>query len=231
MPVQRQAQPNATYVIAIDGPAAAGKGTVAKLLASDLGLAYLDSGKIYRTIALRADAAGVEPDDDVGMRRIAAELHYSDFAGLENLSGKAGRLAAKFAAYPNVRTDAVEIQRRVAAEELTSRPGIVIDGRDIGTVVFPDAFVKLYVTASPEARAKRRHSELVARGEEVTLEQVLQDLNERDHRDSARATAPLIQAADAVLLDTTEMTIDDAADAARRIVEAARARWEQSRSG
>ncbi len=222
----KQPQP---FVVAIDGPAAAGKGTIAKLLAAELNFGYLDSGKIYRAIAVDADRAGISPDRLEGLERIAENLHLSDFSRIELTSGKAGRLAALYAGQPAVRRLSVDLQRRIAHEQLGRRGGLVVDGRDIGTVVFPDAPVKLFVTASPEARSARRHTELTGRGEQVSLEEVHRDLIERDHRDANRDLAPLVAAPDAELLDTTEMTIEQAADAARRIVEAARARWERSR--
>ena len=210
-------------VVAIDGPAAAGKGTIAQSLAAELGFAYLDSGKIYRALALKADRLGVPETDPDGMRGVAESLGYRDFQDPDTSSSNAARLAARYASSPIVRGLAVGIQRRVAQEALTTRPGIVVDGRDIGTNVFPDAPVKIYVTASLPARAKRRHKELVRRGEDVSFAEVLQDLEKRDHADATRLLHPLRRAEDAVLLDTSEMSIEAAFDAARRIVEAARA--------
>lgn len=204
--------------IAIDGPAASGKGTLARRLAAHYGLPHLDTGLTYRAVAQAMLAAG-DPFDD---ERVAAERAGSlDLGALDRdaLSmHEIGEAASRVAVLPAVRRALVEAQRRFASGE----PGAVLDGRDIGTVVLPGATVKLYVTASPEMRAKRRHDEMVSRGrDDATFVDVLEDLKARDARDADRADSPLRQAGDAHLLDTTTMGISDALERARSIVDAA----------
>ena len=213
------------FVIAVDGPAASGKGTVASRLAAEFDLPYLDTGTLYRAVGVAVTAAGGSPDDAVAAEAAARALRLDAIDPAAIRSAGAGEAASQVAAHPGVRAALVALQRGFAG-----RPGgAVLDGRDIGTVIAPDAPAKLYVTASPEARARRRQRQLEAQGETLTYEAVLADIRRRDARDSEREAAPLVRANDAALLDTTEMSISEAADAARRIVEAARARWEQSR--
>ena len=212
------------FVVTVDGPAASGKGTIATRLAGDLGLPVLDTGLLYRAVGVLAQRAAVDLDDAVACARLAQDLSAETLADPDFRTRGAGEAASRVAVHAAVRAALLALQRDFAA-----RPGgAVLDGRDIGTVIAPEAPAKLFVTARPEVRAERRWKQLVAQGEAVELADVLEDIRRRDARDSGRAAAPLVQAPDAVLLDTSEMTIDQAADAARRIVEAARARWEIS---
>jgi cytidylate kinase len=213
------------FVIAVDGPAASGKGTIASRLAAEYGFPFLDTGLLYRAVGVAVLDAGGDPSDPSAAEAAAREL---DLAALDSArlgDRTAGEAASQSAAHPGVRAVLRQLQRDFAAQE----PGAVLDGRDIGTVIAPDAAAKLFVTATPETRAERRWRQLTGRGETLTFEDMLEDIRRRDARDSGRADAPMVMAEDAVLLDTTEMTIEQATDAARRIVEAARARWEASR--
>jgi cytidylate kinase len=170
---------------------------------------------------------GGDPADAATAEAVARRLDPSQLEDPAFRTREAGEAASLAAAHPGVRTALRQFQQRFAQRE----PGAVIDGRDIGTVIAPDAPAKLFVTASPEVRAERRFKQLRGQGEQVTYDDILADIRRRDERDSARAASPLVQAADAALLDTTQMSISQAADAARRIVEEARARWEASRQG
>ena len=205
----------AALVIAVDGPVAAGKGTLARRLAERLGLHHLDSGLLYRATAARVLEAGGDPADPATAERAARSLEETDLARGDLRAEAVAAAASVVAAQPAVRQAVLDYQRGFAARP----PGAVIDGRDIGSVVCPDAAVKLFVTASAQERARRRHAELVARGEAASLAAVLADLTERDRRDSTRATSPLVQADDAVLLDTTDLDADGALQAALDIVE------------
>jgi cytidylate kinase len=201
-------------VIAIDGTFASGKGTLGKGLAAHYDLPYLDTGKLYRATAKRVlDAGGDVANPDDG-ERAAKALRAEDLSDPILKSGPIGAAASKVSVHPPVRAALLAFQRDFAAK------GGVLDGRDIGTVICPDADVKLYVTASAEIRAMRRHAELSGYGETHTLDDVLAQLIERDTRDSTRATAPLKPAEDAHLLDTTELGIEDALAAAIRICDA-----------
>jgi cytidylate kinase len=202
-------------VIAVDGPAASGKGTLARRLASHYGLSYLDTGSLYRATALAVMLAGGEPSDEAAAVEAAQTLDPARFTDEQLRSTGAGEAASKGAAIPAVRTALLELQRSVAS----TLPGAVLDGRDIGTVVCPDADAKLFVTAAPETRAQRRHLEHLGRGDDITYEEVLADIRRRDERDSGRAVAPLVPAADAHLLDTTELGIEAAFQAALDLVE------------
>ena len=215
------------FVIAVDGPAASGKGTVASGLARLYSLPYLDTGLLYRAVGHAVTASGDDLGDPTVAARAARRLDPHDLEDPVLRTREAGEAASRVAVHAGVRAALLDFQHAFAARE----PGAVIDGRDIGTVIAPDAPAKLFVTARPEVRAERRWRQLLGQGETVRLDEVLADIRLRDERDSARSAAPLVQAADAVLLDTSEMTIDEAADAARRIVEAARARWEASQKG
>jgi CMP/dCMP kinase len=196
-------------VIAVDGPSASGKGTLAKRLAAHFRLPHLDTGLLYRAVGWRAQNTGEAPAD-VAARLIAADL---DDPVLR--SDEAGQQASKVGAIPEVRANLLKFQK-----EFSSRaPGAVLDGRDIGTVICPDAPVKLFVTASPEARADRRYQELRARGVDTIKPRVLAEMAERDRRDSERAAAPLRAAPDAWLLDTTEMNADAVFAAAVAFIE------------
>ena len=199
-------------VIAIDGPAASGKGTVAQAVAEALRLHYLDSGSLYRLVALKAAREGVAATDAPGLAALARSLDAafdhqrivldgSDVTG--ELRGEpVSAAASRIAVFPAVREALVGRQRTFRRP-----PGLVADGRDMGTVVFPDAVLKIYLMASAEVRAGRRYKQLIEKGNSVTLEGLLLDIRERDARDSARAAAPLKAAADALILDTTDLTI------------------------
>lgn len=209
-------------IVAIDGPVAAGKGTLARRLAAELGFAYLDSGTLYRATASRVLREGGDPADAARAARAAAALTQADLAAPDLRAETVSQGASKVAAIPAVRAALLDWQRAFARRPPGGQAGAVLDGRDIGTVVCPDAQVKLFVTAAPEVRARRRWQELAARGDAVTEAEVLADLRERDARDASRAVAPLRPAADAHLLDTTEMGIDAAFRAALAIVAAGR---------
>jgi cytidylate kinase len=213
------------FVIAVDGPAASGKGTIAEGLGAACGLPVLDTGLLYRAVGLAVLAAGGDPDRPADA---LAQAEALDFAALDAgalRTREAGPAASRVAVHPKVRERLRAFQRAFAAQT----GGAVIDGRDIGTVIVPDAPAKLYVTAEPSVRAHRRWLQLSAAGDTVSEAEILADIVHRDRVDAERADSPMRPAADAVLLDTTDMTIEAAADAARRIVEAARARWEPSR--
>jgi len=206
------------FVIAVDGPAASGKGTIATRLAALDGYPVLDSGLLYRAVGVRLLAEGGDLSDMAHATRVAETLDPATLENPEVRTRAAGEAASRVAAYTPVREALRAFQRSFAAQE----PGVVIDGRDIGTVIAPHAAAKLFVTASPEVRATRRWKQLTGQGEDVTFEDILADIRIRDERDSARSDSPMVIADDAVLLDTTEMDIDRAFDAARRIVETAR---------
>ena len=196
-------------IIAIDGPAAAGKGTLARRLAKKFGLHHLDTGMIYRAVGVKALERGLDPV-------VAAEGLLPQDLGHPGLrEERAGRAASEVAAIPAVRAALLEFQRRFAA----APPGAVLDGRDIGTVVCPQAEIKLFVTASLEKRAERRWKELLAKGEPAIAERVLQDMRERDARDAARDVAPLVPAADAVLIDTSLLDEEAAFHLACSVIE------------
>ncbi len=203
-----------SLVVAIDGPVAAGKGTLAKELARHFGFAYLDSGLLYRATAARLLRQKADPADPALAEAAARALTPADLAAPELRSEVVGGGASIVAAIPPVRAALLDYQRDFARKPPGGEPGAVLDGRDIGTVVCPDARVKIFVTASDEVRAGRRHRELVARGETVSFDQVLADLRERDARDAARTVAPLKPALDAHLLDTSNLAIEAAFRAA-----------------
>jgi CMP/dCMP kinase len=209
------------FVIAVDGPAASGKGTIATQLGKAFDLPVLDTGLLYRCVGVMVKKAGESLDDQDAATAAAALLTADQLDDPALRTREAGELASQVAVHPHVRDALLDFQRTFACQE----GGAVLDGRDIGTVIAPDAPAKLFVTASPEVRAERRWKQLKAQGERVSLANVLADIRRRDARDGGRDAAPMKPAPDAVLLDTSEMTIDHAADAARRIVEAARAKW------
>ena len=210
---------NADLVIAVDGPAASGKGTVAARLGRAYGLPVLDTGLLYRAVGVAASRAGIDPDDSEAVARVAGAIDLMALDDPAFRTREAGELASRVAIHPGVRA-----ALNAAQVGFARRPGgAVLDGRDIGTVIAPWAPAKIFVTARPEVRAERRWRQLTAQGESVSLADVLGDIRRRDARDGGRADAPMARAPDAVLLDTSEMAIDHAADAARRIVEAARA--------
>jgi cytidylate kinase len=206
-------------IIAIDGPAASGKGTIARQIAAVYGLQHLDTGLLYRAVAKAVLDAGYQPDDVERAIEAAIALDPTKFQDTALKSQVITEAASVVAAIPQVRQALMNYQREFA----TRPPGAVLDGRDIGTVIAPGADVKLFVVASPEVRATRRVLELQARGETGDEQEVLADLLRRDQRDSRRTAAPLMQAPDAHLLDTTHLGIDAAFRAAVDIIEAVRA--------
>lgn len=201
-------------VIAVDGPAASGKGTIARALARHFDLPHLDTGTLYRAVALHLLRWGGDPESEFAALRACDEI--GGLADDPDLRSEAvGGIASRISAYPGVRQALLQRQRDFAEQP----SGAVLDGRDIGTVIAPDASVKLFVTASTEVRAHRRLSELLARGLHGHLADVLIDIHARDERDSQRSAAPLVRAADALLLDTSKLDRDSAAAEAIRLVE------------
>lgn len=209
-----------SFVIAIDGPAASGKGTLARRLAAHYGFRHLDTGLTYRAVAHALLTAGAPLDDEAMAARAAMAVRFDDL-DRETLSRhEAGEAASKVAVMPSVRRILVDKQRDFARVP----PGAVLDGRDIGTVVSPDANVKLYVTASAEERARRRQEEISGRGNAAEYDRILDDIRRRDARDTGRTDSPLRPAPDAHLLDTSEMDIEAAFLAAKRLVDEALAK-------
>lgn len=190
------------FIIAIDGPTASGKGTLARRMGEALGFKVLDTGLLYRSVGLAVVQAGGDPANPAHAVPAAQALALTKLRDDNEIrSDLAGQYDSQCSTIPGVRAALLEFQRKFAQME----PGAILDGRDIGTVICPDAPLKLYVTASPEARAMRRHHELQSRGKEISFEQVLADIKARDDRDMNRAIAPLRPATDAIILDTTEM--------------------------
>ncbi|MBK7661325.1 MAG: (d)CMP kinase [Betaproteobacteria bacterium] len=204
-------------VIAIDGPSASGKGTVAERVAAALGFHYLDSGALYRLVALEALASGTPLEDGSALARLAAGLDVAFAGGRIRLAGMdvtdalreeaVGTAASRVAAHPPVRQALLERQRRFCEP-----PGLVADGRDMGSIVFPQAPLKVFLTAEVGIRAERRHKQLMEKGMYVKMADVVEELRQRDARDSARPVAPLKHYPDALFLDTTHLTIADAVD-------------------
>jgi len=206
-------------IITIDGPAASGKGTIARRVAEHYRLPHLDTGLLYRGVAIRLLDRGHALDDGTAAAAAARELDLASLDAKRLRQRSIGEAASRVAVFPEVRAALLKLQK-----DFAHRPeGAVLDGRDTGTVIAPEADVKIFVTASAEMRAARRLRELAAKGEEMTLDAVLAAIRERDRRDSERAVAPLKPAADAVLLDTTDLDIEAAFRAALSIVEVARA--------
>ena len=204
-------------IIAIDGPAASGKGMLARRIADHYGYAYLDTGLLYRAVACRLNAEGAAIDDEEAATRAARGLSQDDLRREDLRQRHAGEAASIVAAMPGVRKALVAFQRHFAQ----TPPGAVLDGRDIGTVVCPDAEVKLFVTASLEERARRRWKELGASGSEAQYRDIEEDLRARDERDANRAVSPMRQAGDAHLLDTTNLDIETAFLAAIDLIDGA----------
>ena len=216
--------------IAIDGPAGAGKSTVARAAAKELNFLYVDTGAIYRTVALAVDRLGIDPGDGEAVARGLAALkirmdhgpagELRMFLGEEDVSKglreyRVSALASKVSALPQVRAFLLDFQRQLAQEN-----NVIMDGRDIGTVVLPRAEVKVFLTAAPEARARRRLLELELRGQQADYETILKEIVQRDKQDRERAAAPLKQAEDAVLLDTTQLNLEQSVEALLKIVRA-----------
>jgi CMP/dCMP kinase len=205
-------------IIAIDGPAASGKGTLAKLVANHFGLPVLDTGLLYRAVARDLTLRGHKLDDPWAGAALAKSLDPASLEDPALRGAKAGDAASVAAKIPQVRAALLGFQRAFAAQ----KPGAVLDGRDIGTVICPHADVKIFVTATPEIRARRRFGEIEARGEAISYEQVLADIVERDARDAGRGAAPMKRAEDAHLLDTSEMDIRSVFNAAVGLIEGKR---------
>jgi cytidylate kinase len=203
-----------SFVVAIDGPTASGKGTLARRLAERLGFAHLDSGLLYRAVGQALLRAGKDPADAVAAEAAARALDPARLDDPDLRSEAASRAASKVAALPGVRAALLDFQRRFAATPPGGRPGAVIDGRDIGSVVCPGAQAKIFLDAGVEVRAARREKELRQRGAPIIEGAVLRDLQERDARDRNRAVSPLVRAGDAFVLDTTDMDADEAFDKA-----------------
>ena len=213
--------------IALDGPSGAGKSTVAKALAKKLGIIYVDTGALYRTVGLYVRNQGVSKEDEEKVISLLPEIDLGmEFINGEQIvtlngtnvgdtirTGEIAMYASRVSAIPEVRSFLLETQRKIAREN-----SVVMDGRDIGTVILPDAEVKIFMVASPEARAKRRYLELIAKGENCTLESVLEDIVTRDHNDSTRKTAPAIPAEDAVMLDNSDLDIEGTVNAVIDII-------------
>ena len=217
-----------SIAIALDGPAGAGKSSIAKRAAKALGYIYVDTGALYRTIGLAAMRAGVEPQpsDEVDslLSRITVSLEFNEqgeqvvLLDGEDVSSlirtpEASMMASKISAVPSVRAYLLDLQRDMAKTH-----NVIMDGRDIGTVVLPDAKIKIFLTASPEARAERRYKELVEKGTDTTFEEVLRDVKERDYNDSHRAIAPLKPADDSILVDTTELDFEQSVEAIINVI-------------
>lgn len=202
-------------IIAVDGTLASGKGTVARGIARTFGLAHLDTGALYRAVAVELLKAGADPGDTEAAADAAKTLDPQRIDQAAIRTAEAGAAASVVAAQPAVRAALFDLQRRFAEQP----GGAVLDGRDIGTVVCPDADVKFYIDAEPRVRAERRWRELVASGDTVQLEDIARQLAERDQRDASRETAPLMRAEDAVLLDTTHLSIDATLAEAVRIIQ------------
>jgi cytidylate kinase len=204
-------------VIAVDGPAASGKGTIAKALARHYNLPFMDTGKLYRACGLAVRLGGHDPYDADAAADAARHIDTTLLDDPDLMSSLNSDYASIVSSHPSVRAALFETQRAFAGQP----GGAVLDGRDIGTVIAPDATAKLFVTASPEVRALRRHTELAGRGGDQTLDDVMADIAARDARDSGRSAAPLKRAEDAALLDTTELGIDAAVQRAIALVEIA----------
>ena len=204
-------------IIAIDGTLASGKGTIARAVAGAFDLPYMDTGRLYRATGVSALKVGVAFDDPEALAALASNIDLSEFDEAALRTGEAGQAASKVAAIREVRAALVDLQRRFANQP----GGAVLDGRDIGTVICPDADVKLWIDADVAERARRRTKELNAAGNPISVAQMTADLIERDTRDKARKTAPMKKADDAVLIDTTDLSIDAAVETALRLVKAA----------
>ena len=207
-------------IIAIDGTLASGKGTIARRLSDLFALPHMDTGRLYRATGVAAMNAGADLTDAKAIAEIASKLEPSLFTEAELRTAEAGLAASKVAVLSEVRAALLELQRNFAHQPT----GAILDGRDIGTVVCPEADVKLWIDADVEVRAQRRHAELKAAGDTITLDELTAQLRERDERDRNRKDAPMVAAADAILIDTTDLTIDAAVNRARAAVDKANSR-------
>lgn len=217
-----------SYSIAIDGPAGAGKSTIAKLLAEKMNYIYVDTGAMYRAMAVYFSQNHVNPEDEreinAAVLNVDITIGYIDGVQQVILNGdnitsllrteETGKMASKISKYASVRTKLVDLQRRLAA-----RANVIMDGRDIGTTVLPDAFVKIYLTASSDARARRRFDELTAKGASCDFDEIRTDIEKRDAQDMNREISPLRQAEDAVLVDTSELSIGEVVDTITEMIE------------
>ncbi len=205
-------------IIAIDGPAGSGKSTIAKLLAKELGFTYIDTGAMYRAVALKIKRLGIDPDNkesvinvlkktDIKLKTNKEVKVFLDGEDVSSLirTEEIGKIASKIARYPEVRKILVKMQRKIGEEAKNA----VIEGRDTGTVIFPDADIKIFMTAKPEVRAERRYKELKEKGLNVSYEEILKEIIERDKLDTTRKDSPLKPAADAIILDTTDKSLKD----------------------
>jgi CMP/dCMP kinase len=199
-------------IIAVDGPSAAGKGTVARAIAKELGYHFLDTGSLYRMVGL--EMLRIQKNDEASATVIASSLKPSSFNDTELRSEAVAAMASKVAAMPAVRAALLQFQRNFAKQ----KPGTVLDGRDIGTVVCPNADLKFFVTASSQERARRRHAELKSLGQDVEFEDVFDDIQARDERDATRAVAPSKPADDAILIDTSELDRDEVLSAVMQVI-------------
>ncbi len=206
-------------VIAIDGTFSSGKGTLAKKLANHYGLAYLDTGKLYRAVAHKALGKNISLEDGVACAKLAKTIKTSDLDDPILKSGPVGAAASKVSVHGDVRAALFKFQKEFAQNPGKAFKGAVLDGRDIGTVICPKADIKLYVDADPKVRAERRHAELIGYGEDISYAEVLSQLIERDTRDTTRKNAPLKPANDAHLLDTTNLSIEAAFETAKQLVD------------
>ena len=214
------------YSVAIDGPAGAGKSTIAKLISKEMGYIYVDTGAMYRAMAVYFTKNNIDPDDEnainAAVDNVDISIEYQNGEQQVILNGEnvTGLLRTEetgnIAVYEKVRENMVEMQRELAAKN-----DVVMDGRDIGTTVLPDAFVKIYLTASSDARAKRRYDELAAKGEQCDINDIKEDIEKRDYQDMHREISPLKQADDAILLDTSNMNIEQVVAAMRDIIDKA----------
>ena len=218
------------YSVAIDGPAGAGKSTIAKLISKEMGYIYVDTGAMYRAMAVYFTKNNIDPDDEnainAAVDNVDISIEYQNgeqqvILNGENVTGllrteETGNMASRTSKYKEVRSKLVELQRQLAKTS-----DVVMDGRDIGTTVLPDAFVKIYLTASSDARAKRRYDELTAKGEQCDINDIKEDIEKRDYQDMHREISPLKQADDAILLDTYNMNIEQVVAAMRDIIDKA----------
>ena len=210
-----------SYSVAIDGPAGAGKSTIAKLISKQMGYIYVDTGAMYRAMAVYFNQNNIDPADEAAINaavdNVKITIEYKDGEQQVILNGENVTSLLRTSKYKAVRSKLVDLQRELAAAE-----NVVMDGRDIGTTVLPDANVKIYLTASSDARARRRYDELKAKGEECDLQKIKEDIEQRDYQDMHRDISPLKQADDAVLVDSSDMGIDEVVEAIKTVINKAK---------